>query len=405
MIKTSPKRKPSATKSSRSPIPVTIIKKGYGLKLKGITVFWEGYDVKMDDLGNSLPKPVDSAGAFQMGKNILESLLRTFNQFSLTMSKTRKSGVRKAGKKWQVVLSDKDYSKMKQLVLEETADVKNDIIRKEFAGLFPKHYKANSTTLYRAGMIERIIPESGLVSLSIGDKVCVRKLYSQAILSDLSKKGSKSTDIAREKAIIDISTIEAYADALEKKISKIKSESDWQEYIREHITNLKEEYIAKEEKINVSIGRTSLPDFLLINQDMFLDVLEIKTPMTSLVSFDSNHQNYYLSTELMKAVAQTEKYIDQVSAYSLELEKYLSKTLRFPFGVVRPGGLIIVGSEKVFENQKDPAKAKEDFRRLRGSFKNIRIITYTELLMGLRNRITILKQMQKKSGTQKKSKK
>src|SRR5690606_30934437 len=186
-----------------------------------------------------------------------------------------------------------------------------------------------------------------------------------------------------------------YADALEKKISTVKNEGDWQEYIREHILNLKEEYIAKEEKVNVSIGRTSLPDFLLINQDMFLDVLEIKTPMTSLVSYDSSHQNYYLSPELMKAVSQTEKYIDQVSAYSLELEKYLSKSLKFPFGVVRPGGLIIIGSEKVLENQKDPVKAKEDFRRLRGSFKNVKIITYTELLMGLRNRITILKQMQK----------
>lgn len=98
---------------------------------------------------------------------------------------------------------------------------------------------------------------------------------------------------------------------------------------------------------------------------------------------------------MMKAIAQAEKYIDQVSTAGLELEKYLSKTLKLPFGVVRPGALIITGSEQSLDSQKGPAQAKEDFRRLRNTFKNIKIITYTELLFGLRNRITILKQIQK----------
>ncbi len=388
------KKTTRVSKTSPSVISVPITKKTYGRNLQGLVVTWEGYDEKTDEKGNKLPKPVDSMGSFQMGKNILESLQKNLPKFSLRISKVKTSGIRKNGKEWQVVLSDTDYSKMKQHVLEENADIKNETIRKKFAELYPKHYKLSSASLYRAGTLERIIPESGLVSLSVGDKTRVRTLYSSAILSGLSKKGVSSIDIAKEKAIFDISTLEAYADSLEKKIGSVKSESEWQDYIREHILNLKEEYIAKEEKMNISIGRTSFPDFLLINQDMFLDVLEIKTPMAPLVSYDKNHQNYYLSSELMKAIAQTEKYIDQVSSASLELERYLSKSLRFPFGVVRPGGLIIVGSEKGFEGQKDPAKAKEDFRRLRGTFKNIRIITYTELLMGLRNRITILKQLQ-----------
>ena len=64
-----------------------------------------------------------------------------------------------------------------------------------------------------------------------------------------------------------------------------------------------------------------------------------------------------------------------------------------PFGVVRPGALVLVGSEDNLLKQISPEKAKSDFRRLRGSLKDIKIITYTELLSGLRNRIGVLKKL------------
>lgn len=175
-----------------------------------------------------------------------------------------------------------------------------------------------------------------------------------------------------------------------------KDESDWQTYIKEHITNLKEEYIQKLEKLNIGgLDRNSIPDFLLLTQDNFLDVLEIKTPNTTLVSYDKAHDNYYLSTELSKSIAQAEKYIEQVSRKSFEIENYLSRTYKMPFGVVRPGALILIGDESNLLKQKDPDKAKADFRRLRGSLKEIKIVTYTELLSGLRNRIGILKKITK----------
>ncbi|XVJ66911.1 MAG: DUF4263 domain-containing protein [Lacibacter sp.] len=386
--------KPKAKKTAVKPIEVVIKKPGYGKALIGIVVYFEGFEnLITDENGQIRPKMVDKLGAFPMGKNILESLTRTFKKFQLKISKIKSSSVKKVGDKYIVCLSDTDYTRMKSGVIDEIADVKNDIIRKRFSIIYPKYYKTSGSTLYRAGTLERIIPENGAVSLSLGDKARIRKLYSSAILSGLSKSSVTSTDIARERAVFELSTLEAYADALEKKIVTTKDEAEWQIYIREHILNLKEEYIAKEEKINTSIGRTSFPDFLLISQDNFLDVLEIKTPFTPLVQFDKSHNNYYLSSELMKAIAQAEKYIDQVSAAGLELEKYISKRLKLPFGVVRPGGLIIVGSEKSLDELDDPAQAKEDFRRLRNSFKNIKIITYTELLIGLRNRITILKQL------------
>lgn len=388
------KKKPSRAKI----IEVEIKKPGYGRALKGKKVYFEGYEesLKTDEFGTR-PKFVDKLGAFPFGKNILESLERNKNlkKYKIVFTKKRKSSIKKTGSITTVYLSDIDYKQMQSYAIEENADVKNDIIRKKFSQLYPSKFKEGTVGFYRSGTIERIIPENCKVSLSIGDKARIRGLYSNAILSGLSAKSVSSADIAREKAIFELSTLEAYADALEKKIASSRDESEWQKYMREHILNLKEEYIAKEEHINTSIGRTSLPDFVLINQDAFLDVMEIKTPFTTLVSYDKSHNNYYLSSEVMKAIAQTEKYLDQVSAYALDIEKYLSRKLRLPFGVIRPGGLIIVGSEKSLDAQEHPEQAREDFRRLRNSLKNIKIITYTELLSGLRNRITILKQMQK----------
>lgn len=373
------------------------IRSGYGNRLKGKKVFFEGYkDSLISDEFGTRPKFVKKTGAFQLGKNILESLEKNVKKYRLVVTKTQKSAARKRRGILAVYLSSADYAKLKSAAIEESADVKNDIIRKTFSTLYPKHFKEDSIGFYRSGTIERLVPEDCKVSLSLGDKARVRGLYSRAILGGLSSRAVSYDEIAREKVIFELSTLEAYADALEKKIKATRDETEWQKYIREHILNLKEEYIAKEEKINISIGRTSLPDFLLITQDGFLDVMEIKTPFTPLVSYDKNHDNYFLSSDVMKAVAQTEKYLDQVTTHGLEIEKHITRKLKLTFGVIRPGGLIIAGSEKAFYDQKDPQRAQEDFRRLRNSLKNVKIITYTEILVGLRNRITILKQLKKK---------
>lgn len=394
-------------------IRVTITKKGYGLKHMGTSVTYEGFKESLKEVEGVgiMPKFVVKDGSFVVGKNILDSLLFVFgkDKFALKISKTAKtSTILKSKGKALVTLTFADLKRIQGQCLTETADIKNDVVVKQFSKLFPKHYKESTSSFYRAGSLERWIPADGNVALSIGDKERIRKLYSKAIVGSLGTTGGTSAEIAREKAIFQLSTLEAYADALEKKIKKStsstkKDESEWQKYIKEHITNIKEEYIQKFEKLNIGgIDRASFPDFLLLTQDNFIDVLEIKTPNTTLVSYDVNHQNYYLSTEVSKAVAQAEKYIEQVARKSLEVENYLSKTLKIPLGIVRPQGLVLIGSEASLYKQSDPEKAKQDFRRLRGAYKDIKIITYTELLVGLRNRIAVLKRLVKPKATKSK---
>ena len=406
--KTTPKKKPK-TLPIKDLIIVKITKKGYGRKHIGREVAYEGFkdNLKEDEVLGKIPKLVVKDGSFNLGKNILDSLSSVFGEekFDLKVSKIAKiSSISKTKGHAKVILTFKDLDRIKQESINETADIKNEVIVKNFSKIFPNHYTETTKGFYRAGSLERWIPEDGNISLSIGDKDRVRKLYSKAIVQGLTATGVTSKEIAEEKAVFQLSTLESYADALEKRIKKsvcstTKDEGEWQKYIKEHITNLKEEYIQKFEKLNIgSVERNSIPDFLLLTQDNFLDVLEIKTPQAPLVSYDKSHDNYYFSKEVVMALAQAEKYIEQISKKSFEIENYLAKILKIPLGIVRPGAIILIGTEQSLNNQSDPVKAKADFRRLRSAFKDTKIITYTELLMGLRNRIAILKKLKKGVG-------
>lgn len=384
-------------------IEVPVTNKNYGSKHRGRVVRYEGFtktsDLKeVEDFGR-MPKIINKDGSFNGGKNLLDVLVARFGTegFQLTISNTDdEAKIKKSGKKYHLTLPVGDIKRLKKDIWEDTADVKNELALKVLSRNFPKFFTSTSY-LYKAGTLERIIPEDCNISLNLGDKERIRKLYAKAIVQGLSTQNVSSQELAQEKAIFQLSTLETYADDLEKKIKKsvekpTKDEGVWQTYIKEHITNLREEYLNKVEKLNVGVvERGSFPDFLLLTQDNFLDVLEIKTPNTPLVVYDSKHDNYFLSSDVSKAVAQAEKYIEQVSRKSLEIETYLSRTYRMPFGVVRPGALILIGSEDGLLKQKNPDQAKADFRRLRGSFKEVKIITYTELLSGLRNRIGVLK--------------
>lgn len=382
---------------------IAITAKSYGFRHKGRELIYEGFknDLKEIEGVGKIPKIISKDGTFSGGKNLLDTISTKFGDDGYVVrisNKQKESSLRKVSKKIYITLLVKDIKRLKKDIWDESSSVKNDLANKLLARNFPKYF-SSTTFLYKAGTIERVVPEDCNIALNLGDKDRIRKLYSKAIVQGLASKNVTSKGIAQEKAIFQLSILEAYADDLERRIkksvlTKIKDESGWQKYIKEHITNLKEEYLQKIEKLNIgTINRNSIPDFFLLTQDNFLDVLEIKTPNTSLVSYDKNHDNYYLSTEVSKAIAQAEKYIEQVSRKSEEIENCLSRTFKMPFGVVRPGALVLVGSEDNLLKQISPEKAKSDFRRLRGSLKDIKIITYTELLSGLRNRIGVLKKL------------
>jgi len=113
----------------------------------------------------------------------------------------------------------------------------------------------------------------------------------------------------------------------------------------------------------------------------FVDIYEIKTPGTPLLKYDRAHDNYYWSTEISEALAQLEKYIYWASDNRTELQDVIKKEKNIEVRIIKPRGVLIIGSSDQLANEKE----RDDFKILRSSLKNIDIILYDEIFHSLVN--------------------
>ena len=155
-------------------------------------------------------------------------------------------------------------------------------------------------------------------------------------------------------------------------------------------------------------------DLLLINSFGEVEVVELKRADTIVLDFDSQRNKFYASSELSKAIAQTERYItsimkDNDQEYLIDgmtIRDYLNDQLGDLISVesVRPTGLIIIGSTerwaKDYDDLSDAVRAKisqeaylanceRAYRELKNSHKNIKIITYSDLVQSARMRLRL----------------
>lgn len=133
------------------------------------------------------------------------------------------------------------------------------------------------------------------------------------------------------------------------------------------------------------------PDFLLIDHQGFIDVLEIKKPDFCLLKEKKFRNNYISSNDLSSTVQQTEKYVLCLNHFAESFEKNppkiiqsrLSQGLLNAIHVNNPLGFIIAGRDKDFNEQQ-----VNDLELIRRQFRNIvDIITYDDLLKRLDNSI------------------
>ena len=140
--------------------------------------------------------------------------------------------------------------------------------------------------------------------------------------------------------------------------------------------------------MNVAVGDTKYPDFMLVTHDNYLDILEIKKPNTQLLKHDASRKNYYWDLEIAKAVIQTENYIEHVQHQADAVRSYIRDRHSIDLKVLRPRGIILAGDTRKFTLHKE----RDDFRLLCQSTKNIVFVTYDELLSRLRNYIKVLEE-------------
>lgn len=175
------------------------------------------------------------------------------------------------------------------------------------------------------------------------------------------------------------------------------SEHAWQEQIHGLLRLLYPKYIAgiREVVIKGVDRHDKRPDFLLVDANGYIDILEIKKPSAQLLTKQSSYRNNYVPVrDLAGAIQQIEKYIYCLNAWGKDGEQDLQKQLanKVPGSVtpkvVNPQGILLLGRNKDFNNQQNT-----DFELIKRQYKHIaEIMTYDDLKQRIDNIIAALKE-------------
>lgn len=348
---------------------VVVTNRSYGAALRGTRIYFEG----------RRPPALKDDGSITLGKHILEALRVRFGKFRWTITlNTDSISVERGITRVRTSLGL--LRRMSKENWERGRDIKNDIVRRFFAGSFPDHFHTPTTLTYVPGTLAQMLAPAIVPRLSTEDKDAIN-----AFLPNYAAVEAVGA-VEQLKAATQIKTLKALATNLEAEMARSHPESWWQTYVKSNVLLMQQGYIKAIEKLNVAIGDIRFPDFCLVTHDNYLDILEIKRPDTELLRHDASRGNYYWATEMAKAISQTENYIDQVSSKAADVRSYLLDKEKIDVKAVRPRGIILAGNTNAFEN----AKQRNDLRILSQTQKNITVLTYDELLTRLTNYIAVL---------------
>ena len=167
-------------------------------------------------------------------------------------------------------------------------------------------------------------------------------------------------------------------------------EKQWQEKIHNILQLLYPKYICCAREIKFYGGKKDKqPDFLLVDANGFVDILEIKKADVRMLT--QYRSNYVATREISGAIQQIEKYIFCLNS-SDKAKKDVSKKLTefLPKGVeveiVNPQGILLAGRSNEFTDEQ-----KKDFELIKRQYKHVAdIMTYDDLAQRLRNIIASL---------------
>lgn len=172
-------------------------------------------------------------------------------------------------------------------------------------------------------------------------------------------------------------------------------EKFWQEKIHGILRLLYPKYILFEREVRFyGCENKKQPDFLMVDTNGFLDILEIKKADVRILTWYRN--NYAASREFSGAVQQIEKYIYCLTKYD-RAQSDVSKKIKdklpphLDLQIVNPQGILLLGRSNQFNKQQ-----KQDFEILKRQYKHIAdIMTYDDLVSRLKNVVySLQKQLQ-----------
>lgn len=172
-------------------------------------------------------------------------------------------------------------------------------------------------------------------------------------------------------------------------------EADWQMRIQSILQLLYPKYILCTREIAFSgiDGYDKRPDFVLVDANGYVDILEIKKPDVQLLTKQASYRNNYVPVrELSGAIQQIEKYIFCLTSIEKSQREVIDKlsallpdTIRPE--IVNPQGILIAGRSNMFDVQQ-----KRDFELVRRQYKHVAdIMTYDDLVDRFENIVVSIK--------------
>lgn len=251
---------------------------------------------------------------------------------------------------------------------------------------FPNTYEKN---LYAQARISSVI--KNYFETTIDSEINFQKYLDKKI----SKKGAKLKKIFQEYELKKYNTI------LEKLQGMLNdensySEDQWQNEILEIILLLYPKYILSFKTVYLKIdsSKKRFLDFMLVDGNGNIDVIEIKKPFeNSIMTYTLYRNNYLPHKDLTGTIMQLEKYIFHLNRQGLSGENKLNEKYKkeLPNGleikITNPKGFIIMGRDNNLSSDQ-----KSDFEIVKRKYKNvIDILTYDDLLQRLQFTIEQIK--------------
>lgn len=257
-------------------------------------------------------------------------------------------------------------------------EIFDDLLKK-----FPKTVELDKYAHKRiAGIIKEYFPEC--------DKY--EAIYEKFVESKNSSYASSVSAISKFNVQIELEQFTVAYQELMDMLNRFETidEKQWQEKIHNILQLLYPKYICCAREIKFYGGKKDKqPDFLLVDANGFVDILEIKKADIRMLTQYRN--NYVATREISGAIQQIEKYIFCLNSSDKAKEDVSKKLTEFlPAGVevkiVNPQGVLLAGRSNEFTDEQ-----KKDFELIKRQYKHVAdIMTYDDLAQRLGNIIASL---------------
>lgn len=265
-------------------------------------------------------------------------------------------------------------------------DAHNGISKETFDELIKKFPKTAELDKYAhkriASIIKDYFPEC--------DKY--EAIYEKFIESKNSSYASSNSVISKYNVQIELEQFTIAYQELMDMLNRYEAinEKQWQKKIHNILQLLYPKYISCAREIKFYGGKNDKqPDFLLVDANGFVDILEIKKADVRMLTQYRN--NYVATREISGAIQQIEKYIFCLNSSDKAKEDVSKKLTKFlPEGVevkiVNPQGILLAGRSNEFNREQ-----QKDFELIKRQYKHVAdIMTYDDLAQRLRNIIASL---------------